>query len=202
MLWWPSGKIAGRYLSHYLPRQAHPIEPEPPLTADAIPVDVELAAAADWDRRVSTPREIVVGYDGSEHAREAVREACAVAGEGSHVTVVTAYRIPPEIRSYEFFEDLVGVFKEGAEEVSRSAREAVPDGPFEVDFVTAEGSPHEVLASCAAERGADLVVVGSHGVGRFRAALGGVTSKLLHDAPCPVLVVPGSVEPPRDAAAA
>ena len=37
MLWWPEGKIAGRHLSHYLARRAHPIEPEQPLTADAIP---------------------------------------------------------------------------------------------------------------------------------------------------------------------
>ena len=42
ILWWPDGKIAGRHLSHYLARRAHPIEPEKPLTADAIPVDVEL----------------------------------------------------------------------------------------------------------------------------------------------------------------
>jgi nucleotide-binding universal stress UspA family protein len=145
---------------------------------------------------LNAPREIVVGYDGSDHAREAVRRACAIAGEGSRVTIVTAYRVPPEIRSYEFFEDLVGAFKDSAEEVLRSARDAVPDGPFEVEFVAAEGAAAEVLASWASERRADLVVVGSHGIGRLRAALGGVTTKLLHDAPCPVVVVPKTAETP------
>ena len=43
VLWWPEGKIAGRHLSPYLARRAHPVEPKPPLTADAIPVDVELS---------------------------------------------------------------------------------------------------------------------------------------------------------------
>jgi nucleotide-binding universal stress UspA family protein len=138
--------------------------------------------------------EIVVGYDGSEYSREALRRACTMAGPGSRVTVVTAYRIPPEIRSYEFFQDLVGTFEESAKEVLESAREVVPDGPFEVEFVTREGTAADVLASCAAERRADLVVVGSHGVGRLRAALGGVTSKLLHEAPFPVLVVPRPTE--------
>jgi sulfide:quinone oxidoreductase len=47
MLWWPEGKIAGRYLSRYLAGEAHPIEPKPPLATDAIPVDVELVSAAD-----------------------------------------------------------------------------------------------------------------------------------------------------------
>jgi sulfide:quinone oxidoreductase len=44
VLWWPEGKIAGRHLSPYLARRAHAVEPEPPLTADAIPVDVELVS--------------------------------------------------------------------------------------------------------------------------------------------------------------
>jgi hypothetical protein len=47
VLWWPEGKIAGRHLSPYLARRAHAVEPEPPLTADAIPVDVELVSAGD-----------------------------------------------------------------------------------------------------------------------------------------------------------
>jgi sulfide:quinone oxidoreductase len=45
MLWWPDGKIVGRFLSRYLAREAHPVEPQKPLTADAIPIDVELASA-------------------------------------------------------------------------------------------------------------------------------------------------------------
>jgi sulfide:quinone oxidoreductase len=45
MLWWPDGKIVGRFLSLYLARDAHPVEPQKPLTPDAIPVDVELLGA-------------------------------------------------------------------------------------------------------------------------------------------------------------
>jgi sulfide:quinone oxidoreductase len=43
ILWWPTGKIAGRHLSDYLASRAQPIEPEQPLPADAIPVDVQLS---------------------------------------------------------------------------------------------------------------------------------------------------------------
>ena len=47
VLWWPEGKIAGRHLSPYLARGAHAVKPEPPLTADAIPVDVELVSTSN-----------------------------------------------------------------------------------------------------------------------------------------------------------
>ena len=45
MLWCPDGKIAARYLSHYLARRAEPVQPAKPLPPGAIPVDVMLAAA-------------------------------------------------------------------------------------------------------------------------------------------------------------
>jgi sulfide:quinone oxidoreductase len=47
MLWWPEGKIAGRYLTRYLARQAKPVEPQPPLATGAIPIDIQLATATD-----------------------------------------------------------------------------------------------------------------------------------------------------------
>jgi sulfide:quinone oxidoreductase len=43
MLWWPDGKVAGRYLTRFLAGR-DPVPPEPPLRADAIPVEVELPA--------------------------------------------------------------------------------------------------------------------------------------------------------------
>jgi sulfide:quinone oxidoreductase len=46
MLWCPEGKIAARYLTHYLARRASPVEPARPLPADAIPVDVEITGPA------------------------------------------------------------------------------------------------------------------------------------------------------------
>jgi sulfide:quinone oxidoreductase len=46
MLWWPETKVVGRYLSQYLSRKVEPIEPTPPLPADAIPIDVDLSNLA------------------------------------------------------------------------------------------------------------------------------------------------------------
>jgi nucleotide-binding universal stress UspA family protein len=54
-----------------------------------------------------------------------------------------------------------------------------------------------VIKRTARETGATEIVVGTHGHGRVRRALGSTAHALLHDAPCPVTVVP-----PRAATAA
>lgn len=53
------------------------------------------------------------------------------------------------------------------------------------------GGPAERLAAVAGERGAAMLVVGSHGGGTLRRApLGSVAAELINSPPCPVLVVP------------
>ena len=55
------------------------------------------------------------------------------------------------------------------------------------------GDPAECLADAADDEHAELIVVGSRGLGAFRAAfLGSVSNALVGIARCPVLVVPRS----------
>ena len=52
------------------------------------------------------------------------------------------------------------------------------------------GVPAEVICDLATELSADLVVVGSRGLGRLdRLLLGSVSTSVVQRAPCPVLVV-------------
>ncbi len=58
------------------------------------------------------------------------------------------------------------------------------------------GSPAEVIPRVAEERGADLVVVGTHGRGLFsRLVLGSVAEHVVRHSPCPVLTVRGVPQP-------
>src|ERR1017187_787414 len=53
-----------------------------------------------------------------------------------------------------------------------------------------EGDPSTVIAETAAETGADLVVMGTHGrTGLTRFVMGSVAEEVLRRAPCPVLTV-------------
>ena len=71
-----------------------------------------------------------------------------------------------------------------------TAREEGLDASFESVYCAAGRTPHHV-ADFAAEVGADVIVVGTHGRSPLAGALlGSVTQGLLHVAACPVLAVP------------
>jgi nucleotide-binding universal stress UspA family protein len=60
-----------------------------------------------------------------------------------------------------------------------------------------EGDPATVIAETAAETGADLVVMGTHGrTGLTRFVMGSVAEDVLRKAPCPVLTVRDVVRVP------
>jgi nucleotide-binding universal stress UspA family protein len=132
---------------------------------------------------------LVVGYDGSDAAREAVRKACAIREPGATVTVLHAFDVPYQVDLYPWFADFRDACRDVAQEVLDSAKE-LGAGEDSVHYEVGEGKPAEVLARKAKELNAELIVVGSRGMGRIRSAIGSVTLRLLHATPCPVLVVP------------
>ena len=57
-------------------------------------------------------------------------------------------------------------------------------------FVEGHGNPADVIVQEAEESGADLIVVGTRGLGATRRAfMGSVSTNVVHHAPCDVLVV-------------
>jgi nucleotide-binding universal stress UspA family protein len=138
---------------------------------------------------VNVPGELVVGYDGSNRAREALRFACRLAGPDSAVSVIHAYELPSEIAQYDFFSDFKGAWLEVTQEVLDSARDCVAEST-RVTYEAVSGKPADVLAEAAQSRNASLIVLGGRGTGSMLGALGSVTHRVLHRAPCPVLVVP------------
>jgi nucleotide-binding universal stress UspA family protein len=75
-------------------------------------------------------------------------------------------------------------------------RVAAEQGLGDAEWRVVVGFPAEQLAELADDEDAELIVVGSRGRGRFKAAfLGSVSNSLVGVARCPVLIVPpGAVE--------
>lgn len=142
--------------------------------------------------------EIVVGVDNSLGAARALECALDEAGRrGARLRVVHAWRTPqfnaPMGVPYPMITDRAALEADArrvADEALNKALASRPDG-LSVDAVAqiVEGDPAERLLEFSDT--ADMVVVGSGGAGGFaRIVLGSVSTKVVHHAQCPVVVVP------------
>jgi nucleotide-binding universal stress UspA family protein len=138
---------------------------------------------------------IVVGVDGSESARAALRFALEEAGlRGATVRAVAAWHVPVAAYGDAFMPpnpDLLSDLEPRArKELEGALAEAGEQAAgVEIEQVVREGPPARVLLDEADK--ADLLVVGSRGLGGFRGLLlGSVSQQCSHHAPCPVVIVP------------
>jgi nucleotide-binding universal stress UspA family protein len=136
---------------------------------------------------------IVVAYDGSEPARAAARLAFAVA-EPSRASVLLAHVVedaqglpahPEVLRDLERLREEQRREWEG--ELSALAGQAPPG--IRIDSAVLSGHAGECLLATLRGEAADLMVVGTHGVGGMKPLLGSVSHQLVEKAACPVLLV-------------
>ena len=138
---------------------------------------------------------IIVGIDGSEHARRALEFAIREAAvRQAPLTVLTVWRTVVNYHGAPVSHPQDGTL---AEQANRGAQDAVDkalaaiggDRQVSVTVQVISGIPAAELVS--ASRDADLLIVGSRGTGGFsRLLLGSVTAQVVHHAHCPVVVVP------------
>lgn len=140
---------------------------------------------------------IVVGVDNSPGAKAALRFALDEA-RLRHATLraVHAWQFgyigAPgiEATSTMLGAELDDVRRGAEAALERTLREAIPDtGDVGLERRVVEGAAAPVLID--ESRGADLLVVGSRGLGGFRGLLlGSVGQQCAHHAACPVVIVP------------
>lgn len=154
---------------------------------------------------------ILVPYDGSEHARRALDYAkglAAMAGDGARVFIV--HVMPSDMVDPKDLDDggsLDGVplglidreaYRGLVEKASERAREKVADGLRDViaDMgeaavvdVVADPSAADAIVYYAKKHDIDLIVMGRRGLGALRGMLGSVSYGVLHGADVPVLTV-------------
>ena len=135
-------------------------------------------------------RNVVVAYDGSEGAKAALARAVEIATrDDSALTVVeaTPERIPALVPGARRQSP-----PEAAAEARRELRRAVEelDPSLEASPWVVGGPPARAIITVAEDIEADLIVTGSRNRGPVaRAVLGSVSTEILHDARCDVLVV-------------
>lgn len=142
----------------------------------------------------SDPREVLVGLDGSDPSLRALNFAFNAAScRGLDLRVIVTW-VPPvdPITNVPSSDSVVLTEEAGAE--MRVAAEELAGHRQRYPDVAVNVSEHRGKASAAliaASENAALVVVGSRGLGGFRGLLlGSVSHAVVHDAMCPVAVVP------------
>lgn len=136
---------------------------------------------------------VVVGVDGSPQSSRALAWAVDEArARRARLTVVHAW-LPAYISGFPLTSVMVDpdVYKKPAQQVLDDAVDAVDTTGLvaAVERKLAEGGAAAALIHEAQD--ADLLVVGSRGVGGFVGLLvGSVATQVAHHAPCPVVIVP------------
>jgi nucleotide-binding universal stress UspA family protein len=137
-----------------------------------------------------TPRTIVVGVDGSEPSKRALRWAADQAKlSGAQLKVVTTWEYPPTLGWAPPYPSDFDPDVDARKSLQETVDTALGEKPaIAVELVVAEGHPAYVLTQAA--RGAELLVVGSRGHGAFAGmVLGSVSEYCAAHSPCPVVVV-------------
>jgi nucleotide-binding universal stress UspA family protein len=132
-----------------------------------------------------------VGVDGSPHADLALSWACRRARNcGDTVRAVCTWALAASGEDWMRQPDVKPEGQLHAERILREAVErASSDQPdVTVEAVVVEGSPASVLVKMSSD--ADLLVIGTRGLGGFSGLLlGSVSQQCVHHAHCPVTVV-------------
>lgn len=135
-------------------------------------------------------KNIVIATDGSGGARDALETGFELASNlGLEATVVYVRHAPAGFLGDPYYQDVVT-------DEGRHARAVIADAKLyagrygvEPEYEVLDGSPADAILNVAAARGADLIVVGSRGLGRVVGTLlGSVSREVVNRADRPVLV--------------
>jgi nucleotide-binding universal stress UspA family protein len=136
---------------------------------------------------------ILFATDGSEHARHAAGAAVTLAKKfESRLTLMNVY---PPSHVFEPSDETHDACTFGLREMRQSralscAEQIADKADVAYQSLREHGHPVEMIVKTADQVGADLIVIGSRGLGDVGAfLLGSVSDGVLHHAHCPVLIV-------------
>lgn len=137
-------------------------------------------------------KNILLGVDGSDHALKAAQAAgdLARAIRCDALRIVFAYDPVPSYMGEPHLSRAIAERMEEADTIMQSAAQAVGGIPGEIHTDALAGTPAETILDLANNSGADLIVMGSRGLGRLAGVLlGSQSQKVVQYATCPVLIV-------------
>jgi nucleotide-binding universal stress UspA family protein len=145
-------------------------------------------------------KPIVLATDGSPSANEATLRAVELARvlETQLVAVAVEHVAVPSYGYYGYGDlvaEMTKIEKAHVDQTLAQVRAVAEESDVPCDVVHASGIVAEAICTAAREHDAQMIVIGAHGWGAVgRLWHGSVSMAVLHNAPCPVLVVQGGPE--------
>ncbi|MBN1432091.1 MAG: universal stress protein [Methanomicrobiaceae archaeon] len=137
-------------------------------------------------------KKILLATDGSENARRAAREAAGLAKElSSDIIIAYIFVSPPsQSKMAKAHFDVHSILEiEAKDSISETIRFLESEN-LTYTLKVAIGEPAVEIIGIAEKENADLLIIGSRGLGALRGAvIGSVSQKVAHHAKCPVMIV-------------
>jgi len=136
-------------------------------------------------------KRILVPIDGSEFSARAVDKAVELQKAfGSEITLMNVIDLHRYIYLTDVPDELVRQVKEIRTNLLRDAKSKFGENADKVQTLTLEGDPAETIIDQISNNNYDLVIMGSHGMGKVRRFLiGSVAHKVLQEINIPILIV-------------
>jgi nucleotide-binding universal stress UspA family protein len=146
-----------------------------------------------------TAQHILVPTDFSEYADYALDYAIELAKTlQARLTILYVFHLsslalgeaPPAV-----LDDTWQAMETHAQQQTQKALARVLKAGLQGDSVIMEGTPFQTIIDTAKDKGADLIVMGTHGrTGLTHALMGSMAEKVVRLAPCPVLMTRGTTD--------
>jgi len=135
-------------------------------------------------------KHILVPTDFEAPADAALTTAIELAQRfGAKLSILHVYSLPPVPYGGPLawpLDELAGLARSALDDLLAKAKPRFPT----CEAILQRGNPWERILATAAENGADLIVMGTHGrKGVARALIGSITEKVVRMSPVPVLTV-------------
>ena len=145
---------------------------------------------------MSLYRKVLVAVDGSSCSEKAVKTAvdiCARYEAELHTVFVISELVVDNFKRLgkRQADEVMESLKDEGRKYFRDVRDTAKEVSVKVVEVIREGFPADEIVTYAKKIRADLIVMGTHGRrSGTRPLIGGTADRVIHLAPCPILIVP------------
>ncbi len=138
-------------------------------------------------------QKIVLATDGSDNAQRAAQAAIDLAKGLSLPSIVITHIVtnpPDQSRMVKAQFDVHTLLEDDAKVALKRTIDALSHAGLSYDLKVAIGDPSVEIVGIVTKEMADLVIIGSRGLGALKGVLlGSVSQKIAMAAPCPVMIV-------------